>query len=159
MQNIDAVISSPFLRCIQTATHAYTVLGLPGLHTCNQLSEFLVPDNAMSAIPQVPATKDAKDTVFLSLDTEPLPEFPETRTECITRYKRALDSLADKYWPQTLLLVTHQLCVQEAANWGGKEMDVEAVYCAHVELSRDKLQQYNWTWKEDCGIFTYDSVL
>ena len=131
-QGIEVVISSPFLRCLQTATHAYTVLGLPGLHTSNMLSEWVTPDNHMTTTPQVPATQDTADTVFLSLDLEPLPVCPETRQASRARYRAALDHLADQYWPQTLLLVTHQGCVEEAFKWGGQE----AEYCAHVHLSR-----------------------
>lgn len=153
------VISSPFLRCLQTATHAYTVLGLPGLHTCNMLCEVLLPDNNMTCTPEVPVIQDVEDTVFLSLDSEPLPSFPEQIKACYVRYRHALDSLADKYWPQNLLLVTHQNCVQEAVQWGGKELDVEAEYCAHVQLSRTSNHNHNWVWRQDAGVYTYDTVI
>lgn len=159
LQGIEVVISSPFLRCIQTATHAYTVLNLPGLYTCNMLCEWLVPGNDMTATPQLPAMQEIMDTVFLSIDSEPLPPFPETRTTCHARYKAALDKLADQFWPQTLLLVTHQACVQESVGWGGKEGDVEAVYCAHVELSRSSKDGHDWKWKGDGGIYKYDVLL
>ena len=153
------VISSPFLRCIQTATHAYKVLGLPGLHTHNQLSEWLTADNHMKETPKVPALNDAKETVFLSVDSEPLPKFPESRGECHARYRQALDTIADSYWPQNLLLLTHQACVQEAVNWGGENRDVEAVYCAHVQLSRCSKDSHKWTFREEHGIYTYDTIL
>ena len=159
LQDIHAVISSPFLRCLQTATHAYTALGLSGLHTCNLLSEMLLPGNDMTETPAVPATEDVEDTVFLSLDSSPLPPFPEERNACYTRYKQALDMLADQFWPQNLLLVTHQGCVQEAVRWGGRQIDVEAIYCAHVHLSRTSQHNYNWVWREDAGIYTYETII
>ncbi len=152
------VISSPFLRCIQTATHAYQALGLPGLHTYNQLCEWLTADNHMREKPNIPALQDAKDTTFLSVDPEPLPTFPESRAECHARYRRALDTIADRLWPHNLLLVTHQACVQEAVKWGGENRDVEAVYCAHVQLSRRNKESHNWTFREEQGVFTYETV-
>ena len=153
------VVSSPFLRCIQTATHAYMTLDLPGLHIWNSLCEFLSPMCAMTSTPAVPATEEAENTVFLSLDSEPLPKFPETREECYARYRCAVDSVADHYWPDNVLMVTHQGCVQEAVNWGGKMEDVEATYCSHVELSRTSKEDHIWVWREDCGIFTYDKLI
>lgn len=111
------------------------------------------------ATPQVPAIQDAPGTTFLSQDSEPLPSFPETISECHARYRTALDKLADHYFPQTLLLVTHQACVQEAVRWGGKEEDVEAVYCAHVELSRTSKDSHDWKWEADGGIYEYDTVM
>ena len=153
------IVSSPFLRCIQTATHAYKVLKLPGLHISNMLCEWLVPGNNMTGTPQVPALQDATETIFLSQDPTPFPQFPETLSECHARYRAALDSLADLYWPRTILLVTHQACVQEAARWGGKEEDVEAVYCAHVQLGRTSKESHDWKWEGDGGIYVYDVVI
>lgn len=153
------VISSPFLRCIQTATHAYRALGLPGLHTHNELCEWLAPDNYMKDTPQVPALDDAKETIFLSVDSEPLPKFPESRAECRARYRRALDNLADRHWPQNLLLVTHQACVEKAVTWGGEDREVEAVYCAHVQLSRRSKDTHNWTFREEKGIYNYENII
>lgn len=135
------------------------MLGLAGLHTCNLLCEWLVPGNDMSGTPQTPATQDATDTTFLSIDAEPLPNFPESRQECHARYRAALDSLADRYWPQQLLLVTHQACVQEAVRWGGKDDDVEADYCAHVQLMRTSKHSHDWQWVEDCGVYRYDPII
>lgn len=159
LQGIEVVISSPFLRCLQTATHAYSVLGVEGLHTCNALCECLVVGNDMTDTPAVPALQDATDTTILSLDSEPLPDYPEKRSDCSVRYRRALDTLADKYWPRTLLLVTHQICVQEAVCWGGKQGEFEAEYCAHVQLSRNSRDTHNWTWQGDTGIYAYDTLL
>jgi broad specificity phosphatase PhoE len=122
------------------------------------LCEWLSPDNNMQETPQLPALQDAAGTVFLSQDPKPLPHFPESKEDCYSRYRAALDELADQYWPKTLLLVTHQGCVQEAVGWGGKKDDVEAVYCAHVELSRTGKQSRDWTWRGDKGIFKYDVV-
>lgn len=143
---------------MQTATHAYQVLGLPGLHTYNLLCEWLVPGNNMTATPEVPAVEDATGTVFLSIDSQALPSYPETRMDCHARYRAALDTLADKYWPHNLLLVTHQACVQEAVAWGGQEGEVEAVYCAHVQLSRTSKSSHNWQWRGDGGVYKYDVV-
>ena len=153
------VISSPFLRCIQTGTHAYQVLELPGLHTHNQLCEWLTRDNYMRETPSIPALQECSETVFLTVDSRPLPNFPESRAECHIRYRQALDTIADQYWPQNLLLVTHQACVQEAVKWGGQDRDIEAVYCAHVQLSRCSKDHHKWTFREDQGIYTYDTIM
>ena len=113
----------------------------------------------MRESPKVPALHDAQETMFLSVDPDPLPKFPESREQCHTRYRQALDTIADRYWPQNLLLLTHQACVQEAVKWGGQDRDVEAVYCAHVQLSRKSKDSHSWTFREDQGIFTYETVL
>lgn len=113
----------------------------------------------MMSPPSVPVLDDAEGTVVLSLDSDPLPNFPETREQCFRRYRQAVDSLADKYWPQNLLLVTHQYCVQEAMAWGGKTEDVEATYCAHVQLSRTSKENHKWVWREDKGVYAYDTVI
>lgn len=112
----------------------------------------------MKEAPKVPAKEEATDTVFLSLDSEPLPAYPETKAECYARYRKAIDSLADQYWPHNMLLVSHQKCVEEAVGWGGKEGEMEAEYCAHVQLSRTSQESHSWAWKEDCGVYAYDSL-
>lgn len=158
-QGISVVVSSPFLRCLQTASHAYQTLGLEGLHVCNLLCEMLLPQNKMEGPPDVPAMEDAGGINILSLGNEAFPEFPETKSKCFARYRHAVDSIADKYWPQSVLMVTHQTCVEQAVKWGGKEDEVEATYCAHVELSRRSKDSHDWTWREDKGVYIYDSVM
>ena len=114
----------------------------------------------MNETPSVPALEEARpETVFLSIDSAPLPAFPETREVCYARYRKALDTLADQYWPQNLLLVTHQGCVQEALGWGGKLDDYEATYWAHVQLRRTTKGHYNWRWEGDRGVYAYEKLI
>ena len=81
------IISSPFLRCLQTAQQASRALGLPGVHTFNGLCEIVAPGCGMRGTPAVPAMEDVQDggITLLSTDSSPFAEYPESVTDAITR--------------------------------------------------------------------------
>ena len=119
----------------------------------------LISQNKMNGPPAVPALEDAPDINVLSLGNEDFPDFPETKSHCLVRYRDAINVIADLYWPQSVLVVTHQTCVEEAVKWGGREDEVEASYAAHVQLSRRSRDHHNWKWREDKGVYVYDTLI
>ena len=150
--------ASPFLRCLQTADLACQALGLEGLHTHNNLCEFLHPLNRVTVVPAVPAVEDITDLKILTFDPSPLPPYPENTATVNARYKEAVRTLSDLHWPMNILFVSHEICVREACKWGGCHDDVEATYCGHVELER-KEREHAWTLRHYEGVFKYDSVI
>ena len=151
--------SSPFLRCLQTADLACQALGLEGLHTHNNLCEFLDPGNRVTVTPAVPATEDITQLKILSFDSTPIPDFPEKLDSVIVRYKEAVSKLADSHWPSNILAVSHEICVREACKLGGCNDDVEATYCGHVELVRGSKDSHEWRLQTYQGVYKYDSVI
>ena len=85
-QGIQVVYSSPFLRCLQTAQQVCNALGLPGMHTCNGLSEIICAECGMRGVPEVPAHDVGQSGVsILTVDEAPVVQFPETVKEAIAR--------------------------------------------------------------------------
>ena len=71
------MISSPFLRCLQTAAQVSRELGLPGVRTCNGLCELVCSGCHMKGRPEVPCLEEAEGIAITGIDSAPLPEFPE----------------------------------------------------------------------------------
>ena len=71
------MISSPFLRCLQTAAQVSRELGLPGVRTCNGLCELVSSGCHMKGRPEVPCLEEAEGIAITGIDSAPLPEFPE----------------------------------------------------------------------------------
>ena len=81
-QDIKLVISSPFLRCLQTAQQVAEALGLKGIVTCNALCELLTPGCNIVSTPEVPGDDIHKFNIRIDqLDSQPLPAYPETREQ------------------------------------------------------------------------------
>ena len=158
-QDIEIVYASPFLRCLQTADIACKALGVEGLHTHNHLCEFLHPGNRVTTIPQVPALDDIKDIKVITFDQTPLPNYPETADSANTRYREAINELADRHWPASVLMVTHELCVRESYRWGGSKEEIEATYCGHVELERKEKGSRDWRVCSYHGVYKYDNII
>ena len=87
-QEIAMVISSPFLRCLQTAQQACNALELPGVHTFNGLCEIVAPGCNMRGTPEVPAMADVEacGITLISVDSSPFAEYPEKVADAIARY-------------------------------------------------------------------------
>ena len=75
------------------------------------------------------------------------------------RYKEEINRLADKHWPDNLLLVTHEYGVNSAMSLGGTMEPTETVYCGSVELVRSQQEQHNWTIEHYHGVFKYDIII
>ncbi len=87
MQDIHIVVSSPFLRCLQTAQHICDGLELPGMTTCNGIVDVLAPSFRIYQQPVVPAEGIADLGIkVLFYHQEPLPTFPERFKEAMKRY-------------------------------------------------------------------------
>ena len=152
--------ASPFLRCLQTADIACKALGIEGLHTHNYLCEYLHPGNRVTTSPAVPAMDDLKDLQILSFDHTPLPNFPENNASVNARYRDAVNELADRHWPDSVLMVTHEICVREAYGWSAdSKEEVEATYCGHVELARKEKGSRNWRICSYQGVYKYDNII
>ena len=57
------------------------------------------------------------------------------------RYQKAINELADKHWPNDIVLVTHKYGVEQALAMGGKEKShlyLYVPYCGNLELVREE---------------------
>ena len=86
-QDIQCIISSPFLRCLQTAQQISDALELPGVSTCNGIVDVLSSHCGIHEQPQVPhqADIDRIGVKVLSYDRDPLPKYPEKTKSGIKR--------------------------------------------------------------------------
>ena len=85
-QAISCVISSPFLRCMQTAQQICHALQLPGIHTCNGIVDVLNGHCGIHEQPEVPASDVAKYGInVLVYHNEPLPKYPERTRDGLKR--------------------------------------------------------------------------
>ena len=131
-----------------------------GVLTCNGLCEALMSGNDMRCQPEVPAMMDVQDLSILSFDSSPLPEYPEKVSDVHKRYFETFKQLANKYWPDNILLVTHEICVRDSVQWGGCNDEVEATYCGQVELVRTEQQCHDkWALVEYHGVYKYETMI
>ncbi len=79
LQNFHCVISSPFLRCLQTAQQVCDALELPGMSTCNGVVDIISVHCGIHEQPLVPHLPDVEreGIKLLSVDQNPLPKYPE----------------------------------------------------------------------------------
>ena len=85
-QNIKAVVSSPFLRCLQTGQEVCKAIGIDGLITCNGLSEVMTFGAKMISAPIVPIDNlDTYGIIVLEYDIKPMPPFPESLDQSLER--------------------------------------------------------------------------
>lgn len=77
-QNIETVVSSPFLRCLQTGQIVCDTLQLPGMVTSNEVMDVLNSSAFIHWQPEVPADNIASYGIkVVSMDTTPVPRYPE----------------------------------------------------------------------------------
>ena len=85
-QDIHCIVSSPFLRCLQTAQQISDVLSLPRLHTCNSIVDVLSNHCGIHEQPAVPASNVAELGINISSrDTSELPRYPEKTRDGVKR--------------------------------------------------------------------------
>ena len=63
----------------------------------------------------------------------------------VRRFSPAYTRLANAFWPQNLVIVTHGYGVQEAVVKGGGQRNTFADYCGFVELTRTTRDSDKWT--------------
>ena len=76
--------------------------------------------------------------------------------ELLIRYKVEFKRLADRHWPDNLLLVTHEYGVKAATELEQCLRDVEATYCGSVELVRKCQSHHEWSIVQYHGVYMYD---
>ncbi|XP_019855017.1 PREDICTED: uncharacterized protein LOC100637194 isoform X1 [Amphimedon queenslandica] len=160
-KNIVHVVSSPFTRCLQTAQEVCRATGVTGIVTRNILSEIMTRGANMIKTPSVPSESNISnyDINVIEFDTKPLPKYPETIDESIARYKAAIQEIADEYYPNNVVLVTHQYGVETSMllDTGGNNAVYEASYCGNVELIREG-RDGEWKYASKDRVYKYDNV-
>ena len=79
-------MSSPFLRCLQTAQRISEVLNVPGLHTCNSIVDPFSSQCGVEEQPVLPAPDVADLGINVAVrDTSALPKFPERTRDGVKR--------------------------------------------------------------------------
>lgn len=86
-QNIEAIVSSPFIRCLQTGQIVCDTLKLPGLVTSNEVMDVLNSTAMIHWQPEVPADDFAAHGIkVIDMDTRPVPRYPEETKVGLKRY-------------------------------------------------------------------------
>ena len=86
LQDIKYIVSSPFLRCLQTAREICTVLHLDGIHICNGIVEELCGECGIHQQPEIPAKDVSQQGInIVELDMSPLPKYPEKTKQGLQR--------------------------------------------------------------------------
>ena len=85
-QEIHCIVSSPFLRCLQTAQLISDILHLPGLHTCNSIVDVFSDHCGIHEQPAVAVSNIADLGINIAhTDTSELPRYPEKATDGVKR--------------------------------------------------------------------------
>lgn len=142
--DLDGMVSSPFLRAVQTAHHtadvaAHTVRLEPGLGEWHNPEWFdTVPD-------PLPHETLADRFASVALDHEPchLPAFPESKETAFARIGRTVRCLAERHPEASLLLVGHGITVQGVLR--GLLGDVPETGCPLASLTH--LVEENGDWR------------
>ena len=85
-QEISIIYSSPFLRCLQTATQASLAIGIDGVRLSKHLSEILTAECGITGVPEVPCDDISSYSVTITQsDSRDFPKYPETARESVLR--------------------------------------------------------------------------
>lgn len=80
------MVSSPFLRCLQTGEVICEALHLPGIETCNRIVDVFNSSAMIHQQPVVPASDIASYGIkVLCCDDTPLPRYPEDTVSGLKR--------------------------------------------------------------------------
>lgn len=104
---VDRILSSPFLRCVQTAHYAadataHPVVLEPGLGEWANPDWFDTAPDTLS-----PSTLSSRYERVTRHDPCQAPSFPESKREAMTRFGTTAACLTTRYADETLLLVGH----------------------------------------------------
>lgn len=125
-EGIDAIVTSPFLRAVQTAHHANEALGVP-MYLEPGFGEFLHP-RSFERAPRVRGLAELRGDYPMLADSyvpSGAQRYPETHPELVGRAQAALSALLDQL-PGTLLVVSHAASVCAMAMI---DRDVRALEC------------------------------
>eukprot|EP00800_Vazella_pourtalesii_P009314 TRINITY_DN23525_c0_g1_i1.p1 TRINITY_DN23525_c0_g1~~TRINITY_DN23525_c0_g1_i1.p1 ORF type:complete len:243 (-),score=73.59 TRINITY_DN23525_c0_g1_i1:85-792(-) len=137
--NLKHVISSPFLRTLQTAAPIARDLSHSQLIVCNAVCECLSEEVGVRTQPIFYPQQQAEACPELSLEymSDLCPVFPETVLEVQQRYRAAIQMIADKYWPTGVLIVTHAIAVRAAFRFfSAPPLNGLIPYCGGIVLRR-----------------------
>ena len=110
-QEVQCVVSSPFLRCLQTAQQICSSLQLPGLTTCNGIVDVLSSHCGIHEQPLVPADNIADYGIkVLTWHHEPIPKYPERTRDGLKRYRTSQD-IYQTLKRILLLMLTTCICI------------------------------------------------
>jgi broad specificity phosphatase PhoE len=141
---VDRVLSSPFLRAVQTATPVAEAIDEP-VYLEPGLGEWQNPDwfDAMADTLPPSTLADRFDSVTLAHTSCREPSFPESRHESLARLGATGRCLAERYEEETLLLVGHGMTVLGVLH-GLIGSDVPDPGCPLASLTRVVHQEGEW---------------
>jgi len=103
-RRVTSIISSPFLRCLETANPIAGATGLP-IKVDHSLFEVVFTDEFMPFLTERAAYFPRIELHYESVFKPPNGEkFPE---ECLERYGRAAEQLVAKFKDESIVVVTH----------------------------------------------------
>jgi len=143
---VDRIVSSPFLRAVQTAHHVAAAMSTPIVLEPG-LGEWL-NDDWFDAAPdtQGPAALARQFESVAPAPEEPCrqPTFPESKHQALARLGATGACLADRYADETLLLVGHGITVQGVLH-GLVGADVPDPGCPLASLTHVERRDGDWT--------------
>ena len=137
--NLKHVISSPFLRTLQTAAPIARGLSHSQLIVCNGVCECLSEEVGVGTQPIFNQQQQAEACPELSLEymSDPCPVFPESVLEVQQRYRASVRMIADSYWPAGVLIVTHAIAVRAAFRFfSAPPLNGLIPYCGGIVMRR-----------------------
>ncbi len=144
---VDRILSSPFLRAVETAHHGADATDQPILLEPG-LGEWLNDDWFADAPDTLaPATLAAQfEHVDPEQPTEPCrqPTYPESRHQALARLGATGQCLADRYTGETLLVVGHGITVTGVLH-GLVEGDMPDPGCPLASLTKVEKRDGAWT--------------
>ncbi|KAI6658979.1 Mitochondrial tRNA-specific 2-thiouridylase 1-like [Oopsacas minuta] len=136
---VKHVVSSPFLRTLQTAAPIAKCLSHSQLIVCNGVCECLSEEVGFKTQPIFDQQQQTEACTGLSINymSDPCPVFPETVLEVQDRYRAAIQMVADKYWPDTVLIITHAIAVRTAFRfYSAPPLNGLIPYCGGIVVKR-----------------------
>jgi broad specificity phosphatase PhoE len=143
--DVDRIVSSPFLRAVQTAQPAAEATDLP-VYLEPGLGEWANPHWFDAPPDPLPFSTLADRFDRLTPDHDPCrtPSYPESKHEALARLGATAQCLADRYAGETLLLVGHGITVQGVLH-GLVGDDVPDPGCPLASLTQVVRREDGWT--------------
>ena len=142
--DVDRIVSSPFLRAVETACPGAEALDQP-VYLEPGLGEWQNPDWFDGKAETLPPSTlaDQFDRVQQGHDPCRTPTYPESRHESLARIGATGQCLADRYPDETLLLVGHGMTVLGVLH-GLIGQDVPDPGCPLASLTRVVRRENDW---------------
>jgi broad specificity phosphatase PhoE len=148
-EGIEAIVTSPFLRTVQTAHHANEALGVP-IYLEPGFGEFLHP-RAFERAPRLRGLAELRGdypTLADGYAASWAQRYPETHPELVERAQAALCGLLERL-PGTLLVVGHAASVCAMAMI---DRDVQAIECPLCALFCLEYDGTRWRLSLDADV-------